>query len=196
LSLANVHTPDAPHFFSSRHELAGPRLASYFLDVPLPRPPSATSRRGRDWPATKGEQKTPAADPSMVASPRHVPRPPRSPLGLEPPRAGVARPANTTPRNQTASVAASERAYNNDVSGLGRGDRGVPGCSWPVSLPPARGRRRARRWRILGRGRDWPATSSTFHFLGRRRPRETAEKVGRPGGLSPGVERLVSYQNA
>jgi hypothetical protein len=113
-----------------------------------------------------------------VASPRHVPRPPRSPLGLEPPRAGVARPANTTPRNQTASVAASERAYNNDVSGLGRGDRGVPGCSWPVSLPPARGRRRARRWRILGRGRDWPATSSTFHFLGRRRPRAGGAATG------------------
>jgi hypothetical protein len=29
-----------------------------------------------------------------------------------------------------------------------------------------------------------------------RRLVETAEKVGRPGGLSPGVERLVSYQNA
>jgi hypothetical protein len=76
---------------------------------------------------------------------------------------GRGRRANVRPRNQAVSVAASERARKNNVSGLGRGS-------------------------VFGRLVAGQSRS--------RRLVETAEKVGRPGGLSPGVERLVSYQNA
>jgi hypothetical protein len=72
------------------HEPAGPRLTSY-----------------------RSRRKPPVAESSKVACKGHIPRPQGSPLGLESPRLQVprrGRPANLTPRNQPASVAASELA--------------------------------------------------------------------------------------